>query len=278
MSEALMASADLSPALCAKCGAPVDGPAPGARPCPTCAEHVHGRFCLHCGTEVATGHVFGVEHHHGPTWRRALKVAGGPLAEYVEHARSIVYPSRLVHEIRSERFTGIEVFSLWVAAAAMTALISAFLPNPMPRIEIPIVAEVLEAALTMAVTVLVYAPLHLIFRRGHRNTSFRQYIVTTLTIGALLYPWIALGHGLLMLGGVREPSLITGPLTMAFYVRVYSELYGRSAWRTAAWLIPCLLGMMVGLLALVAAILFVAQKTGLVPAKQPSAAVAPSRD
>jgi hypothetical protein len=263
-----------SHAACPSCGFPLDAAAPGAVPCPTCGEHVHGTFCRHCGTEVASGRAFGVEHPEGPAWRRAVKVASGPLAEYFDHARSIVFPSRLVHEIRSGQLTGVEVFGFWVAAAALTALIAAFLPNPMRRLEIPVVAEVFEAMWTMALTALVYAPIHLVFRRGHRRTSFREYLVTTLTIGALLYPFLALSHGLLTLAGITTPGYVTAPLTLAFYVGVYAELYGRAWWRTALWLVACLLGMLLTVFAVLAAIAFVAQKAGYLPAKAPAAVAA----
>lgn len=262
-----------SHAACPRCGLPLDGSAPDAVPCPTCGEHVHGAYCVHCGTQVETGRQFGVHVESGRASVRAAKVAFGPLAEYAEHARSIIFPKRLVHEIRERHFTGIELLGFWVAAAALTALIAAFLPNPMRRVEIPVLAEVLEALLLITMTVIVYSPLHLLLRRGRREVTFREFMLTTLAVSALLYPWIALSYGVQVLSGVRitVANNINTVVSSMFYVLAYAVLFRRSIKSTLAWFVGYILMAVVAVLVVIVAVALVAKVLGYAPDK-PAAA------
>ncbi len=198
---------------------------------------------------------------------RALRVASGPLAEYIESAHAIIFPQQLIREIRERYFTAIELLGFWVAAAAITALIGALLPSPMHRMEIPVLAEILEALLMIAITVVVYSPLHLLLRRHRRDVTFREFLITTLAIGALLYPWIGLSYGLQVLFGVpiNVANNINTVVSSAFYIFAYANLYHRSLLVTLAMWIAYIVMMVVVVLALVVAVALIGKSLGYLP-------------
>lgn len=269
-------------ALCPKCGFALEGSAPGAVSCSTCGEHVHGSYCAHCGTEVESGRAFRAAPVEGRgATVRALRVAAGPLAEYIESAHAIIFPQQLIREIREHYFTAIELLGFWVAAAAITALIGAFLPSPMHRLEVPVLAEVLEALLMITITVVIYSPLHLLLRRGRRDVTFREFLITTLAIGALLYPWIGLSYGLQVLLGVRVnvANNINTVVSSAFYIFAYANLYHRSILVTLAMWIGYIAMMVVLLLTLIIAVALIGRSLGYFPDTKPvpTAAVAKSK-
>ena len=225
-------------APCPQCGFDFDGDPPPAAPCPSCGGAARDKYCGSCGTEVETGREFAGGHHHEKTAKQAMRVMFAPVFEYFEHAGALVHTRVLVHEIHERHFTGIDVTGLWVAAALLAALFGAFVPGAVERVEIPVLAEVLEALTAMVVMTALYGPLHLLLRRGHRQVTFREYLITTLSIGGLLWPWLQLGQGIAMRFGMTANSYNNYSLFVAivFYARAFGPLYHRRLRSVFSWI------------------------------------------
>ena len=234
--------------------------------CPRCQSAALGKFCHRCGAELETGHIA----------RRAMRNLFAPLGEYLEHARWLIHPRELVHEIRTGQFTGVELLGFWVAAVLIGTLIGVFLPVvKAEHAELPIISEAVQALAMMLLTILVFAPAHLLFRIGHREATIRQFVMTTLAIGALLYPWLALVHGLAQRFLPGQPSYWSSPFTILFYSTAFAALYRRRIRVTVAILIGYVAAGTIVLLALVAGIVLIARSAGYLPGQHSARVVAP---
>lgn len=255
MSVGALSSEQVLPAVvpCPQCGFDFDGDPPPPAPCPTCGGACHGKYCGGCGTEVDTGREFASGHHHEKTTKQAMRVMFAPVFEYFEHAGALIRPQPLVHEIQERKFTGIDVTGLWVAAALIAALFGAFLPAGFERVEIPILAEVIEALTVMVVMTALYGPLHLLLRRGRREVTFREYLITVLTMGGLLWPWLQLGQGIAVRSGLTPDRYNNFSVWVAivFYARAFAPLYHRRLRSVFGW-IAAYIGIAVVALVLVA--------------------------
>lgn len=247
-------------ASCPRCGF-VDGLDDQPINCSKCEAVATGKFCSTCGSELETGHVV----------RRAMRTLFAPLVEYAEHARSLIRPSSLVHEIRNGHFTSVEVTGFWVAAVLVATLISAILPSAEgPHIELPIIAEAVEALLIMALTSAMFAPAHLLLRIGHRDVTLREFLMTSLAIGALLHPWLALSHGILVHVISSPPGYWTAPITLFFYASAFAILYRRKVVTVLAIIIADVaLGVLV-LLALLFGVALIFKALGYIPDEKPA--------
>ncbi|HEX4693381.1 hypothetical protein [Sphingomonas sp.] len=235
----------LTVAECPRCGLDGEGNRE-AFDCPRCATIGAGRYCSTCGSELERGHV---------AWR-TIRALFGPFFEYFEHIRWLIRPGQLAHEVRSGRFTGVELIGFWVAAVLVTGLIEAFLPVAEgEHFEMPILLEAVQALLLMARMVIVFAPAHLLLRIGHRDVTIRQYLLMTLTTGALLYPWIKVSQDVIAQRLPGEATWWTMPFSVTFYSIAFAALYRRRI-RTAlpifAAYVLAFAGMLVGLLLVVA--------------------------
>ena len=250
-------------ASCPRCGF-VDGLDDQPINCSKCEAVATGSFCSTCGAELETGHVV----------RRAMRTLFAPLVEYVEHARSLIRPSSLVLEIRNGHFTGVEVTGFWVAAVLVATLISAVLPSAEgPHIELPIIAEAVEALAIMALTSAMFAPAHLLLRIGRRDVTLRVFLVTTLAIGALLHPWIALAHGILVHVISSSPGYWTAPITLFFYSSAFAILYRRKVVTVLAIVIADVAAGVLVFLALILGVVLMFKALGYIPDKKPAGAV-----
>ncbi|MDB5677329.1 MAG: hypothetical protein JWM94_331, partial [Sphingomonas bacterium] len=178
---------DTDSLACTRCGfdAAVDG-RPAA--CPRCEAAAIGKYCASCGAELETGHLA----------RRAMRSLFEPVAQYIEHARSLIRPSHLIHEIRERRFTIVDLTGFWVAAVLIGSLIMTILPIKHSQSEHfapPIVTEAFQAIAVMGMVTVLYAPLHLLLRIKRRDVSIRDFSMTMLTVMALIFPWLALFEG-----------------------------------------------------------------------------------
>ncbi|HEX4693382.1 hypothetical protein [Sphingomonas sp.] len=183
-----MSGGGASAAGCARCGfdSAVDG---GPVPCPRCEAVAVGKYCGSCGAELENGHVA----------RRAMRSLFEPVAEYIEHARSLVRPSHLIHEIRERRFTVVELIGFWVAAILIGSLVMTVLPIKHAEGEHfapPILTEAIQAIGVMVLVTICYAPLHLMLRIKRRDVTIRHFLMTMLTVMALVFPWLALFEGI----------------------------------------------------------------------------------
>jgi len=177
----------MTQAGCARCGfdAAVDGE-PTA--CPRCAAVAVGRYCGECGAELETGHVA----------RRAMRSLFEPIADYIEHGRSLVRPSHLIHEIRERRFTVVDLIGFWVAAVLIASLVMTILPiehSEGEHFAPPILTEAIQAIGVMVLVTICYAPLHLLLRIKRRDVTIRDFLMTMLAVMALVLPWLALFEG-----------------------------------------------------------------------------------
>ncbi|MDB5677328.1 hypothetical protein [Sphingomonas bacterium] len=236
---------------CPRCG--LDGPGePEAFACSRCATVGAGRYCSKCGAELEQGHVV----------RRAARALFGPLFEYFEHIRWLIRPRELAHEIRDGHFTGVELIGFWVAAVLVASLIEAFLPVAEgEHFELPIVLEAAQALLLMVRTVIVFAPAHLLLRIGHRDVTVRQFLLTILTVAALLYPWLKLVQGVIVHRLPGEPTWWTMPFSIAFYSAAFAALYRRRIWTA----LPIFGGYVMALVALLAGLAVLAAQTAHKP-------------
>ena len=122
-----------------------------------------------------------------------------PVAEYIEHARSLIRPSHLIHEIRERRFAVVELIGFWVAAILIASLVMAILPIKPSESEHaapPILTEAIQAIGVMVMVAICYAPLHLMLRIKRRDVTIRDFLMTMLTVMALILPWLALFEGI----------------------------------------------------------------------------------
>lgn len=251
----------LEAAGCPRCG--LDDRGGGeALACPRCTTIGAGRYCSKCGSELERGHPV----------RRAMRALFSPFFDYFEHSRWLIRPGELAHEVRSGHFTGVELLGFWVAAVLVTGLVEAFLPIVQgEKFELPILLEAAQALLLMVRAIIVLAPAHLLLRIGHRDVSFREYLLTTLAVAALLYPWITIAQKLMAdrLPGGSMPW--TMPFSVTFYAAAYAALYRRRIWTA----LPIFAGYVLSLLALLAGIaLLVAHARQAQPAAKAPATAA----
>ncbi|MBX3593943.1 hypothetical protein [Sphingomonas sp.] len=198
------------------------------RPCPECGFAASHNYCADCGSPLIRG--------RAPM--RAAKLMFAPLFDYFEQARAILFPRRLVDAIRAGRFGWGEALAFWLAATAIAALVNAVVDRPaLTPVTLPIVDEVSEALIACVVLVLLYSPVHPLLNRGGRAVRYGAFVVTTLAIGALLYPWLVLVQGVMAALRVEDPVGITTPVTMFFFTASYAALYRRHWGKVLAWIV-----------------------------------------
>jgi hypothetical protein len=196
--------------------------------CPQCGCGATRNFCAECGAPLrSAGRAI-----------RAGKVVLAPLYEYFEHARAIVFPRKLVEEVRHARFGAPELFGFWLAAAALAALANAIFHQPsFTGVDLPILDEIADVLATMVLLVLVYSPLHPALNRGRRGMRYTEFLLVLLAIGALVYPWLMLMRGAVTLAGTPAAAQAVPLIGTLFFIRAFAALYGRSLLKVTLWLV-----------------------------------------
>ena len=141
----------------------------------------------------------------------------------------------------------------------VAGLIEAFLPVAEGKhFEMPILLEAVQALLLMTRTVIVFAPAHLLLRIGHRDVTIRQYLLMSLTIGALLYPWVKVAQEIIAHRLPGDATWWTMPFSVTFYGIAFAALYRRRIWTALpifAGYVLAFAALLVGLLLLVAQVM-----------------------
>ena len=207
-------------------------------PCRQCGFAADRNYCAECGAP------------RNPAGRtvRASRVVLAPLYDYADHARAIFFPKALVEEVRSHRFGLPELLGFWLAAAALAALANAMFRQPsVTGVDLPILAEIADAAAAMLVLMLLYSPLHWMLNRGARGVRFGEFVLILLAVAALLYPWLTVIRGALTWAGWKDAAEAVTLVGTLFFLRAFAALYQRTVVKTLLWMMVCLLLVMLAL-------------------------------
>lgn len=196
--------------------------------CPHCGFEDAGRFCSNCGSSLVKEH----------SALRIVKVLFAPLFDYVAHAKDIFRPKRLADEVRAGRYDVARLFGFVASSLVISTIIDKILLPDLPETaieKIPIVSEAIQAVTMIVASVVGTVPMHFALSRGGNKVNFGQYCATSITISALLGPWMNLIVDILFLMGHAVWIFIILIASQYVYVLAFSELYQKPKLTVTLW-------------------------------------------
>ncbi len=196
--------------------------------CAACGQTADGRFCGNCGSEVGKETVLS-----------GLSTGFlGPFIDYFRMTPHVINPVLLTDEVKSKRFTWSRTMVFLASAVFLASIVEYFFPSEslqaiFPNLTFPGASEAIELALILGLNFLLAWPLHLMLNIGKKGVTFGQFMIVTLAVTAIFYPWLTLASGILTkyfhYQGTSNPAALG---TLIVYVQAYKLLYSRSMWST----------------------------------------------